>query len=93
MTGKLKNQPDAPDEQASDALILVSIPEAARRLSISRSSLYKAILARKIRTVRIGRSRRVPISELSALVDRALRQEDDEDGEPRLIRSIWGSGR
>jgi excisionase family DNA binding protein len=50
-----------------DALLL-KVTEAARRLSIGRTQMYKLINTGEIRAVRIGRSRRIRVSDLEAYV-------------------------
>ena len=59
--------------------VLLTIPEAARRLSIARSHLYKHLQRGTLPSVYIGRSRRILVSDLEAFVDR-LR--DQEAGSP-----------
>ena len=54
--------------------LLVSIPEAARRLAIARSHLYQHMNRGTIASVRIGRARRIPLAELEDFVER-LREE------------------
>ena len=44
--------------------VLVTVPEAARRLALSRSTLYRLIRQGQLRTIRVGRARRVPVTEL-----------------------------
>jgi excisionase family DNA binding protein len=46
---------------------LLSIQEAARRLSVGRTRLYDEIGAGRLRSVRIGRRRLVPADALAAL--------------------------
>ena len=48
--------------------ILLSVREAARRLGIGRSLLYRLLLDGQITSVKIGRSRRVPVSALEDFV-------------------------
>jgi excisionase family DNA binding protein len=48
--------------------LLLTAPEAARALGISRSKLYELLRDGEIRSVRIGRSRRVPWAALGAYV-------------------------
>jgi len=50
--------------------LLLTIPEAARVLAIGRSSVYELIDDRAFKVVRIGRSVRIPVSELELFVDR-----------------------
>lgn len=48
--------------------ILLDVSEAARRLGIGRSLLYRLILEGHVRSVKIGRSRRVPVWALEEFV-------------------------
>jgi len=50
--------------------LLLSIPEAAERLSIGRSKLYELLTSGEIPTIRIGRAVRIPADELDAFVTR-----------------------
>lgn len=53
-------------------LVLLRVSEAARLLSISRSTAYQLVAARAIPTVRIGRSVRIPRKQLDQWInDRA----------------------
>lgn len=47
---------------------LFSIPEAARKLGIGRSSTYELIRAGKLRVVHIGRRALIPDAEIERLV-------------------------
>ncbi len=47
--------------------VLVTVEEAMRLLRLSRPSLYALIQSRRMRTVRFGRARRVPMSEIDRL--------------------------
>ena len=55
--------------------ILLTVPEAAAALAISRSKLYELLAAGSIGSVRIDGSRRVPIEALEAYVAGLLNQE------------------
>ena len=55
--------------------ILLTVPEAAAALAISRSKLYELLASGLIRSVRIDGSRRVPIEALEAYVAGLLNQE------------------
>jgi excisionase family DNA binding protein len=66
-----EGRPIAPDT-ANDKL-LVTVDEAARRLSIGRSHIYEHLLRGNLRSVRIGRSRRIASSDLEAFIDQLLR--------------------
>lgn len=56
--------------------ILIRVAEAAKLLSVSKSTAYQLAAAGVIPTVRIGRAVRVPLSELRAWVRRQHGQED-----------------
>lgn len=45
------------------------IPEAAESLSISRSYVYELIRMGKIKTIKIGRSRRITKNQLQAYIE------------------------
>ena len=65
--------------------LLVTIPEAARRLSIARSHLYQHLKRGTIASVHIGRSRRILVKDLNLFVE-------DLRAEPRgveLSESAW----
>jgi excisionase family DNA binding protein len=59
--------------------LLLTVPEAAAALAISRSKLYELIAARVIRSVRIDGSRRVPVEVLEAYVAGLLAEEASAD--------------
>ncbi|GAA3759489.1 helix-turn-helix domain-containing protein [Salinactinospora qingdaonensis] len=48
--------------------LLLTVPEAARALAISRSKLYELIGSGVLRSVRIDGSRRVPVEALNSYV-------------------------
>ncbi len=56
-----------PDGQSP--VLAVPPAEAARMLSLSRPMIYKLIHSGELRTVNIGRTRRVPVSEVERLID------------------------
>jgi excisionase family DNA binding protein len=55
--------------------LLLTVPEAAATLAISRSKLYELLAAGVIRSVRIDGSRRVPAEALETYVAGLLAQE------------------
>ena len=57
--------------------LLYTPVEAAKALSISRSSLYILLAEGVITSVRIGSSRRIPASALAAFVERLADQSAD----------------
>jgi excisionase family DNA binding protein len=56
-------------------LILVSVAEAARMLSIGRTAAWELVRKQKIRSVKIGRTRRLPLMAIEEYVQRLI----DED--------------
>jgi len=58
------------------ARLLLTVPEAAEALAISRSTVYELIAAGLIRSVRIDGSRRVPVEALETYLAVLLSQED-----------------
>ena len=59
--------------------LLLTVPEAAEALAISRSKLYELFAAGLVRSVRIDGSRRVPIEALETYIARLLDQEEAAD--------------
>ena len=55
-----------------DDLRLVTLPDAARFLSVSRGSLYDLLTTGQLASVHIGRSRRIPIGELRRYIRERL---------------------
>ena len=68
-----------PDHTETPRLML-TIPEAARRLSIGRSFIYQLMIAGELETVQLGRLRRVPFDCLVDYLER-LRREQNSDTE------------
>jgi excisionase family DNA binding protein len=56
--------------------LLVSVPQACERLSISRMTLYRLLRRDQIKTVKIGRRRLVSATELNRFVARMERASD-----------------
>ena len=54
---------------------MLTITEAAQRLSIGRSMLYELMASGTIESVHIGRLRRIPVDCLADFVDRCRREE------------------
>ena len=70
-------------EQISDTedskALLITIDEAARRLSIGRSHIYQQMQVGSLRSVRIGRSRRILESDLAAFIEELLAEANGDD--------------
>jgi excisionase family DNA binding protein len=61
--------------------LLLTVPEAAEPLAISRSKLYELLAAGLVRSVRIDGSRRVPVEALETYVATLLDQEEVIDAQ------------
>ncbi len=57
----------------ADGVLLLTMIEAARVLSIGRTTMYELVAAGQIDVVRIGRAVRVPVAELDDFVARQCR--------------------
>ena len=53
----------------SEKPMLCTIPEAARHLTLSRSSIYNLMNAGRLRYVKLGRSRRIKWADMLNLID------------------------
>jgi excisionase family DNA binding protein len=58
------------------ARLLLTVPEAAEALAISRSKLYELLAAGVVASIRIDGSRRIPIAALETYIAGRLRAED-----------------
>jgi excisionase family DNA binding protein len=76
---------DSYDNAAPRTPLLVTIPQAASLLSISRATLYELLAAGTIESIHIGRSRRIPVEALHDFVE-ARRVENSawQRTQPRL---------
>lgn len=54
-------------------VLLLRVEEAARRLGIGRSSMYRLLASGDIESVRVGGLRRIPVPALDDYVDRLRR--------------------
>jgi excisionase family DNA binding protein len=60
------------EEQSAQTVtnsLLVSVVDAARILSLSRSTVYELMYSGKLPSVKIGGSRRIRVMDLEAFVD------------------------
>ncbi|WP_431894218.1 helix-turn-helix domain-containing protein [Nonomuraea sp. bgisy101] len=49
--------------------LVLTVDEAAKRLRVSRWTIYTLIRSKQLRTVKIGRRRLVPVDALSECID------------------------
>jgi excisionase family DNA binding protein len=58
----------------SENAVLVSVEEAAQRLSIGRTQAYALVRRGELQSVKIGRTRRVVVASLQEYVTKLLQQ-------------------
>jgi len=58
--------------------LLLTVNQAAGCLSLSRSHLYRYVQTGELRSVKIGRARRVPVSALEEFVQRLQDEQAEE---------------
>lgn len=54
--------------------VLVTVEEAARRLSIGRTATYMLVLKGELQSVKIGRTRRVVVTSITDYITRLLEE-------------------
>jgi excisionase family DNA binding protein len=52
--------------------VLVSVDEAARLLSLGRTMVYRLMMRNELRSVKVGRNRRIVVSSLHEYVGRLM---------------------
>jgi len=67
----------------SPAALLITVDEAARRLGIGRSLAYELVAAGRLRSIHIGRLRRVPADAVSSFIDSMLASEPEPSSSSR----------
>lgn len=63
------------EEGRPNEVLLISVGEAARRLGIGRTAAYALVLKGELKSVKLGRSRRVVVSSLEEHIRRLLEGE------------------
>ena len=58
---------------------LLKVKEAAARLGVSRSLVYLLISSGRLRSVKLGRSRRIPVSCLDEFIAHLMADEQPDD--------------
>ena len=60
--------------------LLVTVPEAAKRLSLGRSTVYQLLMTGELTSVKIGKARRIPTAALDAFLASLLEENVAEVG-------------
>lgn len=55
--------------------VLLTVEEAAEAMGIGRTYVYELVMRREIRSVKLGRKRRIPLASLDEYVARQLQEE------------------
>ena len=63
-------------DATNDSKILLTVPEAAQRLGLGRSFVYQLVMKGEIRSIKLGRARRIPVDALEQFVSARI----EEDG-------------
>lgn len=70
-------------DRISPTRLLLRVEEAAERLGIARTSMFRLIATRQVESVTVGRLRRVPVASLEAYVERLMvEQQAAQDSDP-----------
>ena len=64
-----------PTSRTTADRLLVSVEEAAQMLSVGRSLVYKLVMSKQVLSVKIGRTRRIPVYSLEAFIARQSGQQ------------------
>ena len=59
-----------------ESKVLLSVDEAAVALSLGRSAVYELIMRKELASIKVGRTRRVPVVALHQYVLRRLEEEE-----------------
>ncbi|MEO1842585.1 MAG: helix-turn-helix domain-containing protein [Pseudomonadota bacterium] len=66
----METRPYQPVTEVPDGKLLLRINEAAERLSLSRTNLYKLLTNGELESIKVGRSRLIPVDSLEEFVRR-----------------------
>lgn len=66
-----------PDEEHFAPTLLLRVEEAALRLGIGRTSMYRLVMSGEVESVQIGGLRRIPAPCLEEYVDRLRHRDPD----------------
>lgn len=72
----------AATQAVSGGRLLLRIEEAAERLAIGRSLMYRLVLSGEVQSVPVGRLRRIPCGALTDYVERLRREAEAAAAHP-----------
>jgi excisionase family DNA binding protein len=64
--------------------LLLSVAEAVDMLSMGRTQVYDLVMRRQIASIKIGRSRRIPLAALQTFIAEQLQQAEQAEQEGKL---------
>lgn len=59
-------------QEAVPAKVLLTVEEVAEAMGLGRTYVYELVMRREIRSIKLGRKRRIPVTALDEFVDRQL---------------------
>ena len=59
-----------PSTEVPDGKLLLRINDAAERLSLSRTNLYKFLMSGELESIKVGRTRLIPVDSLLDFINR-----------------------
>jgi excisionase family DNA binding protein len=62
---------------------LLTINEAASALGLGRSLIYTLVAKGELKSIKIGRARRIPLSAIDEFIEQRLEQEPSDAGDRR----------
>lgn len=58
--------------------LLLTVQQASERVNLDRSTFYAILMRGECQSIKIGRSRRVPVSALEQYVDRLIAEQNSD---------------
>lgn len=74
----LERLEDTAREERAELKLLLTISEVAFRLGLGRSFIYELVMKGEIKSLKIGRARRIPVAALDEFVARCIRSDEDD---------------
>ena len=59
-------------QEAVPAKVLLTVEEVAEAMGLGRTYVYELVMRREIRSIKLGRKRRIPVTALEEFVARQL---------------------
>ncbi len=59
-------------QEAAPTKVLLTVEEVAEAMGLGRTYVYELVMRREIRSIKLGRKRRIPVTALNEFVARQL---------------------